>query len=92
MLQAEAMVRVVEGVAVVGNWVCVGVRSGSDADEFVVALVLGVVDVEEKPRVAVKVDRRTMDSVDVDKVARRNRALVDCIRIVLLNDSWQLKE
>lgn len=94
MLQAEAMVRVVEGVAaVVGNWARVGVRSGSDADEFVVALVVWVVEVEEKPRVAVKVvDRRTMDSVDEDKVARRNRALVDCIRIVLLNDSWQLKE
>lgn len=93
VLHAEAMVRVEVWAVVVWNWARVTAEVSSDKGEvvFVVALVWAVKDEVAKPRVpvtVVKVDRRTMESVEdedenleEDKVARRNRALVDCIRI-----------
>lgn len=85
--------RVVEGVVEV--WV-VGCWNWVRAGEFVMTVVVGFfveVGLEvAKPRAppVVKVDRRTTDDVEEDKVARRNRALVDCMRIVWLNDSCKL--
>lgn len=87
--QEDAMVRVVAGAWIVGwGWVRVAVCR-SAVGFVVVEFFFAEVEVEEeKPRApeVVKVDRRTMVDVEEeeeDKVARRNRALVDCIRIVL---------
>lgn len=90
--QEDAMVRVVDGAwAVIWDWARVGVRR--DAGEFV-SVALEIVEVEEVEKAlavaVVKVDRTI---VVEDKVARRNRALVDCIRIVtLLNDSIETRD